>query len=165
MEGNDLRILIVYYSLEGNVKLIAESIAEEIHSDTLKLEVEKPIPIDNKKYFVGGKQAMFKEKPKLIPYEFNAENYDVLFIGTPVWAWTYAPAIRTFFEENSVKNKKIALFSCNEGGNGKTFEKMKKALEGNEFLGEIEFFAPLKGKREESVELAKSWAREMIISH
>jgi len=164
MKGNNLRILVVYYSFEGNTKLIAESIAKEIDSDILKLEVVKPISNDKTKYMAGGKQVILKEKPKLIPYEFKAENYDVLFVGTPVWAWNYAPALRTFFKENNIKNKKIALFSCNGGSNGKTFENMKKALEGNEFLGEIEFLEPFNTKREESIELAKSWMRRMIAS-
>jgi len=164
MKKDDLRILVVYYSFEGNTKLIAESITEEIDSDILKLEVVKPISNDATKYIMGGKQVILKEKPKLMPYEFEAENYDVLFIGTPIWAWNYAPALRTFFETNSVKNKKIALFSCNGGSNGKTFENMKKELQGNEFLGEIEFFEPLSTKRDTSVELAKSWARKMAES-
>lgn len=164
MKENNLRIIVVYYSFEGNTKLIAESIAKEIDSDILNLEVVKPISNDKTKYIAGGKQVILKEKPKLIPYEFKAENYDVLFVGTPVWAWNYAPALRTFFEENSIKNKKIALFSCNGGSNGKTFENMKKALKGNEFLGEIEFLEPLNTKREESIELAKSWMRRMIVS-
>ncbi|MCE5222139.1 MAG: flavodoxin [Clostridium sp.] len=161
MEKDNLRILVVYYSFDGNTKLIAESIVEEIHGDILPLEVEKPIANNKKKYLVGGKQVILKEKPMLIPYEFKAENYDVLFIGTPIWAWNYAPALRTFFAENSIKNKKIVLFSCNGGQNGKTFENMKKALPDNEFLGEIEFYEPLKSKKEEKIELAKSWARKM----
>ena len=164
MKEKDLRILVVYYSFEGNTKLISESIAEEMDSDILKLEVVKPISNDVTKYIVGGKQVILREKPKLITYEFKPENYDVLFIGTPIWAWNYAPALRTFFEENSVKNKKIALFSCEGSSNGKIFENMKKNLEGNEFLGEIEFFEPLNTNRERSIELAKSWAKKMIAS-
>jgi len=164
MKGKDLRILVVYYSFEGNTKLIAESMAEEMDSDILKLEVVKPISNDKTKYIVGGKQVILKERPKLIPYEFKAENYDVLFIGTPIWAWNYAPALRTFFYENSIKNKKIALFSCEGSSNGKTFENMKKTLAGNEFLGEIEFFEPLNTKREKNIELAKSWARKVAES-
>lgn len=164
MKENNLRILVVYYSFEGNTKLIAESMAKETGSDILKLEVVKPISNDATKYIVGGKQAILKEKPKLMPYEFKAENYDVLFIGTPIWAWNYTPALRTFFAENSIKNKKIALFSCCGSSNGKTFENIKKVLKDNEFLGEIQFFEPLKTKTEENIELAKSWAKKMIES-
>jgi flavodoxin len=163
MKGNDLRILVVYYSFEGSTKLIAESISQEIEGNILSLEVEKPISNDITKYIVGIKQVILKEKPKLIPYEFKPENYDVLFIGTQVWAWNYAPALRTFFEENNIKNKKIALFDCMSSSDGKTFENMKKALEGNEFLGEIEFLEILNTERGKRIELAKSWARKSVI--
>lgn len=164
MKGKNLRILVVYYSFEGNTELIAESIAKEINSDILKLEVVKPISNDSSKYLVGGKQVLLKEKPKLMPYEFKAENYDVLFIGTPIWAWNYTPALRTFFAENTIKNKKIALFSCNGGGNGKTFENIKNAIKDNEFLGEIQFLQPLSTEREENIKRVKSWVRKIVAS-
>lgn len=164
MKGKNLRILVVYYSFEGNTELIAESIAKEINSDILKLEVVKPISNDSSKYLMGGKQVLLKEKPKLMPYEFKAENYDVLFIGTPIWAWNYTPALRTFFVENTIKNKKIALFSCNGGSNGKTFENIKNAIKDNEFFGEIQFLQPLSTGREENIKRVKSWARKIVVS-
>ena len=45
---------------------------------------------------------------------------------------------------------------------GKTFKNMKKALEGNEFLGEIKFLEILNTERGTRIELAKSWAEKMI---
>ncbi|AGK99595.1 hypothetical protein [Clostridium pasteurianum] len=41
MKGNDLQIVVLYYSFEGHTKLIAEFITEEIDSNILKLEVVK----------------------------------------------------------------------------------------------------------------------------
>ncbi len=35
------------------------------------------------------------EKPKLQPYEFKTELYDRIIFGTPVWASTFAPSLRT----------------------------------------------------------------------
>jgi flavodoxin len=162
MKEQNLRILVVYYSLEGNTSLIAQSIAEEIGGDILKLEVVKSISSGVSKYLGGGKQVVFKEKPELIPYDFKPDNYDILFIGTPVWAWSYTPALRTFFAQNVINDKKIALFSCNGGDNGKTFENMKTALGNNEFLGEMQFLEPIKTNKNKSIESAKSWAKNLI---
>lgn len=159
------KILVVYYSLEGNTKLIAEAISEKLSSDILEVKPKKDIDSQSKmKYLVGGKQAVTKEKPKLVSYDVNAENYDILFIGTPVWAWTFAPAIRSFLHSTNLKGKKIALFSCNAGANGKTFENMKDKLQGNEFLGQIEFKEPLKSDRQENIERAKKWAYDICKS-
>ncbi|AZV56895.1 flavodoxin [Clostridium sp. AWRP] len=156
------KILVVYYSLEGNTRLIAETISKEISGDILEIKPKKSIdPHSKMRYFIGGKQAMTKEKPEILPYDINPEDYDLLFIGTPVWAWTFSPAIRSFFANTNLKGKKIALFSCNGGSNGKTFENMKEQLEGNEFLGEIEFKDPLKNDTEENIERAKKWCNSI----
>ncbi|APM38125.1 flavodoxin family protein [Clostridium kluyveri] len=156
------KILVVYYSLEGNTKLIAETISNEVSADILEVKPKKDIEPHSKiKYLIGGKQAITKEKPELVHYDVNIENYEILFIGTPVWAWTFAPAIRSFFANTNLKNKKIALFSCNGGANGKTFQNMKAELGGNEFLGEIEFKDPLKNDRGENVEKAKKWSQDI----
>lgn len=156
------KILVVYYSLEGNTKLIAEAISEKLSADILRIRPKKDIDSKSRmKYLVGGKQAVTKEKPELVPYDVNVEDYNTLFIGTPVWAWTFAPSIRSFIDGVNLKGKKIAIFSCNAGSNGKTFENMKEELQGNEFLGQIEFKDPLKNHREENVEKAKKWAYDI----
>jgi Flavodoxins len=165
MANKELKKLVVYYSLEGNTKMIAEAISKEIRSDILELKPKKDIEVNGPmRYLKGGKQVVTKEKPELTPYNINPEEYEVLFIGTPVWAWNFTPAIRTFFSKTNLSGKKIALFSCNGGQNGKTFENMKKHLEGNEFLGEIEFRDPLKNDTEKNIEVVKNWAKKIILS-
>ncbi|MBR1929909.1 MAG: hypothetical protein IJ833_00290 [Lachnospiraceae bacterium] len=52
------------------------------------------------------------ETPALQPYEFNIEKYDRIIFGTPVWASTFVPPLRTFINDNpDVKDKKIAVFT------------------------------------------------------
>ncbi len=158
-----MKTLIVYYSFEGNTKLIAESISQEISADKLALKPEnEPKSKGFMKYLWGGKEALMRTKPKLIPFNIDFKDYDVIFIGTPVWAWTYSPPLNTFFSNHLLKDKKIALFCCHGGGKGKIFDKMKKALEGNDILGEIDFIEPIKKDTEKSVESARKWAKEII---
>ena len=99
--------------------------------------------------------------PELHPYDINLDEYDMLVIGSPVWATTYAPAVNTFFTQNEIKGKKVALFCCHAGGMGKFFQKTKDRLEGNEFLGEIDFKDPLKGDKDKEVQKAKEWASQL----
>jgi len=40
-----------------------------------------------------------KEKPELKAFDKDLDKYDLIFIGTPVWAFNYTPAIYTFFEK------------------------------------------------------------------
>lgn len=124
------RAIVVYFSLEGNSKYVADVIAEYMEADTLRLEPAKDYPKGNVgKYFWGGKSVVFGDKPKLLSYNFNANEYDLIIIGTPVWAGSFTPPIKTFLRENDLKNKKIALFACNSGGDAeKCFNKLKKEI-------------------------------------
>jgi menaquinone-dependent protoporphyrinogen IX oxidase len=67
------------------------------------------------KYLRGGKQVMMKETPELEPYQIDLKNHDIIYIGTPVWAFTFTPAIRSFLKHTHLKNKKIVLFCTHEG--------------------------------------------------
>ena len=153
--------LVIFYSLSGNTKFIAEVIAKAVDADILELKTKcELIKKDGfMKYFWGGKRVMMKEKPKLIPLEKNPADYDIIFIGTPVWAWNYTPPLRSFFSQVKLNGKKIALFCTHGGQKGKTFENMKMEIKNNEFIGEIDFFEPLKNnKKEECVKKVKQWA-------
>ena len=158
-----MKKLVVYYSLEGNTKFIAKSIAGAVGADILELKPKKDInPKGFLKYFHGGGQVMKKEEPELAPFGKSPQDYDVLFIGSPVWAWSYAPALATFFSSVDLKGKKIALFCCSGGGKGKTLEKMREKLTGNEIIGETDFITPIRHNKEQNGEKAKDWAKEVL---
>ena len=62
------KILIVYYSLTGNTKYIAELIKEAINADILPIKPIKELnPKGTMKFIWGGAQATMKKKPKLEP--------------------------------------------------------------------------------------------------
>lgn len=155
-----MKTLVVFYSLEGNTKFVAENIASEIGADVLELKPKKELnPKSGMRFFWGGMQVTMKRKPELLPLGKNPQDYDVLFIGTPVWAWNCSPPVSSFL--SGAVGKKVALFCIRSGNKGKVFETMRSALEGNEILGEMDFLEPLKSK-EESAAKAKKWAREIV---
>ncbi len=127
-----MKDIIVYYSMLGNTEYAAKLIAENTGADTLRIEPEKAYPDKGfKKFFWGGKSAVMGDKPKLLPYEFDAGKYDRIIFGTPVWAGTFTPPIRTFITENAeaLKGKRFALITCcSGGGTDKAEEKLRSAL-------------------------------------
>lgn len=158
-----IKKLVVYYSLEGNTKFIAESIADEIKADIFKLEPVKDIENSGfVKYLLGGSQVMFKKTPQLKTITQDIEDYDIIFIGTPVWAWNFSPPIRTFLSDVKISKKQIALFCCCQGQAGKTFQNMKRFLNNNEILGEKVFIEPLRNDKIQEETKAKAWAREIL---
>ena len=129
------KTLIVYYSFEGSTRLISETIATVLDADILECKPIKDLKSKGfSKYFWGGRQVMFKKKPDLRSFEKDPENYEMIIIGTPVWAYNVTPAIRSFLSQTTLKDKKIALFCCHEGNKGKTFETMKQELINNQIL-------------------------------
>jgi flavodoxin len=123
-----MKSLVVYYSLEGNTEYTAKIIAEKLGSDRLELVPQKDYPKGGlKKYIWGGKAVVLGNKPKLNDYNVNIEEYDLIILGTPVWASNFAPPIKTFISENSLKGKTVAFFACHGGGEAlKCFEKLRE---------------------------------------
>ncbi len=139
-----MKAIIVYYSLEGNTEYVADTIAENLRVPTLRLVPVKDYPTGNSsKYIWGGKSVVFGEKPKLIPYQFDAKDYDTIIIGTPIWASSFTPPIKTFLKENDLSSKKIALYACSAGGDSeKCFNKFKLELPNNDIIATLTLIDP-----------------------
>jgi flavodoxin len=158
-----VKSLVVFYSLEGDTKFIAETISKELGAEIAEIQPVKQIPTSGfRKYLWGGKQVMFKDKPDIEPINVDLSKYDLIILGTPVWASRFAPVFNTFLENNKIEDKKIALFCCHGGGKeGKTFVDFKEKLKGNDFVGEIAFEDPLKKDKDENLLNARQWIRSI----
>lgn len=140
-----MKTLVIYYSLEGNTKRIAELIHQKYEGDLLELIPEKENPKEGfGKYFWGGKSVIFKESPQLISTTPDPKDYDLIFIGSPLWAGSYAPSVHTLLNTVSFEGKKVALFICHSGGGTtSTFNNFKKQLPSANILGFHGFKDPL----------------------
>ena len=154
-----MKKLIVYYSLEGNTELIAGKIQKYLEADVIRLIPKKEYPKgDFKKYFWGGKSVTFGEKPKLVDYSFVADDYDIIIIGTPIWAGTFSPPIKTFLADNKISGKDIYLFTCSLGGTSeKCLQKIKGILKDNQIVDSIDFIEPSKNKNDNIDEKIKEF--------
>ncbi|MEA4921067.1 MAG: flavodoxin [Clostridiaceae bacterium] len=154
--------LVVFFSLEGNTKFIAQNIAKSINADIIELKTGKQYPTEGfGKFFWGGKSVIFREKPKLINDSIDLNRYETIIIGTPVWAGSYTPPINSFINQYKIQGKRIALFASHGGGGAeKCFAKLKKALPGNKFIGDIAFVEPKKNHGDNSSKAAK-WALDI----
>jgi len=147
-----MKSIIVYYSMEGNTKYVAEKIAEETGADLLQLESEKAYPTGAAtKYIFGGRSAIMGDKPALKKYQVNLDSYEQVIFGTPVWASTFVPPLRSFIQQENLQGKKIALFACSAGGNAaKCFAKLKQELQIENEVPELSLQDPKKQKTQEN---------------
>lgn len=144
-----MKIAIVYYSLEGNTHYAAEKIFRTLGADIIRLIPAQEYPTGKvSKYFWAGKSAVFAETPKLEDYRFDFDRYDLIILGTPVWAGTFAPPLRTFIRGNVWTDKKVALFaSCSGGATEKCFEQLKSETGGCPVLSTLRLVDPLKSDK------------------
>lgn len=118
--------IILFYSFEGNTKKVAAYLSKELSIPCEEVILVKDFSSKGfTKYLWGGSQVMMKKKPKLATLKANLDDYDTIYLGSPIWAGTYSPAIRTLLEDGIVKGKKVAFFYCNDGGPGKAETKIK----------------------------------------
>ena len=75
----------------------------------------------------GQKEVNSGYMPELRPFDKDFSTYDTVYLGTPVWWYTYAPAVKTLLNDNLFDGKKIYPFATNGGWIGHTFEDIKKA--------------------------------------
>lgn len=71
---------------------------------------------------------MRKSLPELAEMPETAE-YDVIFVGSPVWWFTLTPAVKSFISKAEWKGKRIYPFFTSGGQPGKTANDFKRLLE------------------------------------
>jgi len=143
-KAGDKKILIIYYSRTGKTKKIATDIAIQLNADT-----EEIIDKKNRKgitgWIIAGRDGMKKNSTEIKKTKKNPNDYDLTIIGTPVWAMSMTPAIKTYLEKNKNLLNNVAYFITSAGYNP---EKIKNNI--NEIIGkkEIEYkwFVPYKLK-------------------
>lgn len=111
-----MQALVVYYSRGGNTKKVAEELSKELKCDIEEIQdtVNRSGPIG---WLNSGRQASSKALTKLQPIKNDPAKYDLVIIGTPVWAGHVSTPVRTYITDNKVKLKKVA-FLITEGSSG-----------------------------------------------
>ena len=123
-----MKTLIVYYSRTGITKKIAVKLSE-----VFKADIEEIIDNKNRSGSIGwinsGRDAITKKTTLINNLEKSHSKYDLIIIGSPVWAGSLTPAIRTYLINNKNYIKNTAFF-CTMGGDNpsKIFIQMEEIL-------------------------------------
>ena len=119
--------IVIYFSYTGNTRKIANKIKENLNCDILELTTVIPYSNDYQKV-VDEEQNKegSNHTPEINKINIDLDKYDTIILGTPVWWYTIAPAIRTFLKSNDLTGKNIIPFATNAGWLGKTFYEIRK---------------------------------------
>lgn len=114
--------LVVYFSYTGHTKMIVDKIKEKLDCDVLEIETVIPYSTD---YDTVVNDEQNNERSKFLQeikdININLNNYDEIILGTPVWWYRPAPAIRSFLTKYDLTDKTVIPFATNAGWLGKTF--------------------------------------------
>ena len=112
------KVLVLYYSQTSNTKAVATEIATKLNADIEEIVAVNPYDGDFQttidRCIVEREQGTVTE---IKPLATDIANYDVIFIGYPVWFGTYATPIATFLANTDLSGKKIVPF-CTFGSGG-----------------------------------------------
>ncbi|MEF8873690.1 MAG: hypothetical protein V5A88_03345 [Candidatus Thermoplasmatota archaeon] len=120
--------LVVYYSRTGNTEKVGESMASKLDYGARKI-IDKKDRSGISGYMKGGWDAWRENLTEidLRRKEEDLSNYELIVIGTPVWAGKPTPAVRTYLSEKKEEIEEIAFF-CTMGGSGyeRTFQHLEE---------------------------------------
>lgn len=116
--SKDTRKLILYYSQTNTTKTVAEELQRKLDADIEQIEVEEPYTGTFEETIERGKKEMEENKmPAIKPLKSKIEDYDIIFIGYPIWFGNYALPIVSLLKEQSFDGKTIVPF-CTFGSGG-----------------------------------------------
>lgn len=101
--------LVVYYTRTNKTKMVAEKIAQMKNADMLEI-------IDKKDRsgalgYIGGAISAVRNSSTPIEYDVkDLSKYDIVYLGSPVWASKPAPAIREYIEQNDFSDVNVVTF-------------------------------------------------------
>lgn len=110
------KILVAYFSHTGNTENVAQLIQSKTGADIFKIETAAPYPSVYRETTELAKQEKADNaRPALKNKVENMAQYDVVFVGYPIWWYTAPMAVATFADSYDFSGKTVITF-CTSGG-------------------------------------------------
>ena len=122
--------LVLFYSETGTTKTVAQELQKQLNADLESIEAVVPYSGNFQETIQRGQREMQSgETPELKPLKSKIADYDIIFIGYPIWFGTYAMPIATLVKNNDFAGKTIVPFcTFGSGGLNTSSEALRKAL-------------------------------------
>ncbi|MBQ3655587.1 MAG: hypothetical protein II956_01910 [Bacteroidales bacterium] len=112
------KILVLFYSQSNTTKTVAQEIQKQLGCDIEEIECVEPYT-GNFGDVAGRWQKEMQEGKtvEIKPLTKNVKDYDVIFLGFPIWGGVYASPVATFVKNTDFSGKKLVPF-CTFGSGG-----------------------------------------------
>ena len=114
-----MKTIIIYYSYTGNTRKVALDLKNYLAKQGSVEFIELKALDESKSFFGQVKRALFRKEAEIADTEFDLSKFDLICLGTPVWAFGPAPAMNTFLKKCfGVENKTVVIFTTYGSGTG-----------------------------------------------
>lgn len=135
------KTLVAFFSASGVTKKVSSKLASVLNADLHEIVPEKPYSQNDLDWMNENSRSTIEMKkdrsirPKIANKVGNMKQYDVVYIGFPIW-WYIAPTIiNTFLEQYDLTDKKIIPFATSGGsGMGNTNKELQPSCVGAKLL-------------------------------
>ena len=129
----DMKTLVVYFSATGTTKAAAQRLAKEFNADLYEITPEVPYTTADLDWRDKNSRSTIEMKnkssrPAIKGHCDNIADYDVVWIGFPIWWYTAPTIINTFIEAHDLSDKTLNVFATSGGSDVKdSYNDLKKA--------------------------------------
>ena len=130
------KIMIVYFSLTGNTEKLAHLAGDFLKEKGKTVDYFK-LSKDQAGSFLQNCRDAFTKKIIKLKELPDLSGYDLVFLGSPVWAWNVAPAMRALLEQAALTGKEVFILITHGGGPRKALAGFAKKVadKGNKIVG------------------------------
>lgn len=137
MQNNNMgqKVLVAYFSYLGTTKGYAEKIAKMTNADLFEIQAAQPytdadVNWRNDNARVNQEMKAHPDsRPAIARKVDNMKDYDVVFVGFPIWWYISPNIINTFLEAHDFKGKTIIpFFTSHSSGPGETDKNLHKSI-------------------------------------
>ena len=127
-DDKEMKVLVAYFSASGTTKGVAQQLAEVTGGTLHEIKPEQPytdadLDWRNKKSRSSVEMQDRKSRPAITDKLTNLQDYDVIYVGFPIWWNTCPTIINTFMEAYDFQGKTVIPFATSGGSS------IKKACE------------------------------------
>ena len=111
---DNAQAIVIWFSTDDTVKAVALTVADALEADSFEIVPEQPYTEADLAYYTDGRcdreQADISARPAIVSLPENLEQYDVIFIGYPIWHGQAPKILYTLLESIDVSGKTIVPF-------------------------------------------------------
>lgn len=116
-----MKVAIIFYSFSGNTKTACLFLMRKLNAKGAEVDLIELKPKNETASFLKQSgQAFFKDILDLADVNYDVSKCELIIFASPVWAFTFAPALRSYFKKIvNLEEKRTACFLTYGSGLGK----------------------------------------------